>query len=159
MHDIYQIPRKAKHFQCRSLTWVTVFGSRTSIDKEKVVAVVETDAANRNAPFSRQMKSPKIAQELQVPWKLRSKRDVWNTISSSCSLVAVTCPNAVMAGLLDSKFENITYTEVIQDARPDRRQQDDRGLNYLVRFVPRICGENERTKADEAAHEKRRETR
>ena len=66
MHDIYQIPRKPN----RTPVPIVNVGDRIGtpyieIDKEKVVAVVETDAADRNAPFSETNEiSEKIAPNL-----------------------------------------------------------------------------------------------
>ena len=91
------------------------------IDTSKVVAVIETDAADRNAPFKPLDETSKqiaghfldfLESEVAAG---RLKYDQY-VMQSGVGNV----PNAVMAGLLDSKFENIqAYTEVIQDGMID----------------------------------------
>ena len=122
MHDIYQIPRKPNRTPVPIVNVGDRIGSPyIEIDKEKVVAVVETDAADRNAPFSEPDEiSEKIAQNFLKFREAGVEAGGLEFDQSFCRFGAGTVPNAVMAGLLDSKFENITaYTEVIQDGMLD----------------------------------------
>lgn len=91
------------------------------IDTSKVVAVVETDAPDRNAPFkplddtSKQIAGHFLDFLESEVAAGRLKYDQY-VMQSGVGNV----PNAVMAGLLDSKFENVqAYTEVIQDGMID----------------------------------------
>lgn len=87
------------------------------IDLDKVVAVVETNAPDRNAPFKPlDETSKKIAGYFLdlLESEVRAGRLSYDKFIMQSGVGNV--PNAVMAGLLDSKFENIkSYTEVIQD--------------------------------------------
>ena len=91
------------------------------IDLDKVVAVVETDLPDRNAPFkpiddvSRQI----AGHFLDVlEGEVKAGRLAYDGYIMQSGVGNV--PNAVMAGLLDSKFTNIqAYTEVIQDGMVD----------------------------------------
>ncbi|SJN25619.1 acetyl-CoA hydrolase/transferase family protein [Luteococcus japonicus] len=91
------------------------------IDASKVVAVVETDAPDRNAPFkpiddiSRQIAGNFLDF---LEGEVRAGRLTYDGYIMQSGVGNV--PNAVMARLLDSKFENIqAYTEVIQDGMVD----------------------------------------
>lgn len=91
------------------------------IDVSKVVAVVETDLPDRNAPFkpidhvSKQI-AGHFLDFLEDEVRFGRLRYDGYVMQSGVGNV----PNAVMAGLLDSKFENIqAYTEVIQDGMVD----------------------------------------
>ncbi|RRD46016.1 acetyl-CoA hydrolase/transferase family protein [Tessaracoccus sp. OH4464_COT-324] len=87
------------------------------IDLNKVVAVVETDHEDRNAPFKPLDETSKqIAGHFLdfLEGEVRAGRLRYDNYVMQSGVGNV--PNAVMAGLLDSKFENIqAYTEVIQD--------------------------------------------
>ena len=91
------------------------------IDPEKVVAVVKTDAPDRNAPF----KAPdEISEQIAGNFldflenEVKAGRLAYDGYVMQSGVGNV--PNAVMAGLMDSKFENIqAYTEVIQDGMVD----------------------------------------
>ncbi|MHA2789767.1 succinate CoA transferase [Corynebacterium sp. S7] len=91
------------------------------IDPSKVVAVVKTDAADRNAPF----KSPDDVSKAIAGNFLQFLEDEVQAGRLSYDRYIMqsgvgNVPNAVMAGLLNSKFENIqAYTEVIQDGMVD----------------------------------------
>lgn len=91
------------------------------VDKEKVVAVVKTNATDRNAPFKPADEvSEKIAGHFLdlLEGEVRAGRLTYDGYIMQSGVGNV--PNAVMAGLLDSKFENIqAYTEVIQDGMLD----------------------------------------
>ena len=91
------------------------------IDTSKVVAVVETDAPDRNAPFKPlDDTSKQIAGHFLdfLEGEVAAGRLKYDQYVMQSGVGNV--PNAVMAGLLDSKFENIqAYTEVIQDGMID----------------------------------------
>ncbi|APT85383.1 acetyl-CoA hydrolase/transferase family protein [Corynebacterium aquilae] len=91
------------------------------IDLDKVVAVVETDAPDRNAPFKPiDDQSKQIAGHFLdfLEGEVRAGRLTYDGYIMQSGVGNV--PNAVMSGLLDSKFENIkAYTEVIQDGMVD----------------------------------------
>lgn len=91
------------------------------IDQSKVVAVVETDAPDRNAPFkpiddiSRQIAGHFLDF---LEGEVIAGRLTYDGYVMQSGVGNV--PNAVMAGLLDSKFEKVqAYTEVIQDGMVD----------------------------------------
>ncbi|EEI25955.1 MULTISPECIES: acetyl-CoA hydrolase/transferase family protein [Corynebacterium] len=91
------------------------------IDIDKVVAVVETNHEDRNAPFKPlDETSKKIAGYFLdlLESEVKAGRLSYDKFIMQSGVGNV--PNAVMAGLLDSKFENIkSYTEVIQDGMID----------------------------------------
>src|SRR5699024_1550394 len=90
-------------------------------DVDKVVAVIETDAPDRNAPFKPiDDVSKAIAGNFLdfLEGEVAGGRLTYDGYVMQSGVGNV--PNAVMAGLLDSKFENIqAYTEVIQDGMID----------------------------------------
>ncbi|MEJ4099005.1 acetyl-CoA hydrolase/transferase family protein [Corynebacterium mastitidis] len=122
MHDIYRIPRLPH----RTPIPITSAGDRIGtttidIDPAKVVAVVETDAPDRNAPFK---PADEISKQIAgnfldfLEGEVAAGRLAYDQYVMQSGVGNV--PNAVMAGLLDSKFENIqAYTEVIQDGMVD----------------------------------------
>ncbi|WP_313096944.1 acetyl-CoA hydrolase/transferase family protein [Corynebacterium variabile] len=122
MHDIYRIPLPG-HRQPIPITEVgdRIGSPYIDIDVSKVVAVVETDSPDRNAPFKpADETSKKIAGYFLdfLEGEVRAGRLSYDRYIMQSGVGNV--PNAVMAGLLDSKFENITaYTEVIQDGMLD----------------------------------------
>ena len=91
------------------------------IDTDKVVAVVKTDSPDRNAPFKEADDvSKKIAANFLdfLENEVKAGRLAYDQYIMQSGVGNV--PNAVMAGLLDSKFHNIrAYTEVIQDGMVD----------------------------------------
>ena len=91
------------------------------IDTDKVVAVIETDSPDRNSPFKPiDDVSPRIAGNFLdfLEGEVAGGRLAYDGYVMQSGVGNV--PNAVMAGLLDSKFENIqAYTEVIQDGMVD----------------------------------------
>lgn len=122
MADIYRINKLPN----RQPIPITEAGQRigsTSIDIDlsKVVAVVETDAPDRNAPFSPvDETSLAIAGHFLdfLEGEVAGGRLTYDGYVMQSGVGNV--PNAVMAGLLDSKFHNIkAYTEVIQDGMVD----------------------------------------
>ncbi|MGP5497257.1 succinate CoA transferase [Corynebacterium flavescens] len=118
MHDIYRI-EKLPHRLPIPITQVDDRIGTTFIElpKEKVVAIVETNAPDRNAPFKEPDEvSEKIAANFLsfLDGEVQAGRLAYDRFIMQSGVGNV--PNAVMAGLLESKFENIqAYTEVIQD--------------------------------------------
>lgn len=122
MHDIWTVPALPN----RVAIPINNPGDRIGktyieIDPEKVVAVIETNAADRNAPFKPVDEvSQKIAGNFLdfLEGEVAAGRLSYDGYVMQSGVGNV--PNAVMAGLLDSKFENIqAYTEVIQDGMVD----------------------------------------
>ncbi|WP_459612640.1 acetyl-CoA hydrolase/transferase family protein [Corynebacterium urogenitale] len=122
MHDIYRIQQLPN----RTPVPINQPGDRIGknyidIDLNKVVAVVETNAADRNAPFKAPDEtSRQIAGHFLdfLEGEVAAGRLAYDKYIMQSGVGNV--PNAVMAGLLDSKFENIqAYTEVIQDGMLD----------------------------------------
>ena len=122
MHDIYRI-EKLPNRQPIPITKVSDRIGETYIEvpKDKVVAVVKTNAPDRNAPFKAPDEtSEKIAANFIdfLEGEVAAGRLAYDQFIMQSGVGNV--PNAVMAGLLDSKFENIqAYTEVIQDGMLD----------------------------------------
>lgn len=122
MHDIYRI-EKLPNRQPIPITKVSDRVGETYIEvpKDKVVAVVKTNAPDRNAPFKAPDEtSEKIAANFIdfLEGEVAAGRLAYDQFIMQSGVGNV--PNAVMAGLLDSKFENIqAYTEVIQDGMLD----------------------------------------
>ncbi|HIW96811.1 MAG TPA: propionyl-CoA--succinate CoA transferase, partial [Candidatus Corynebacterium gallistercoris] len=122
MHDIYKI----QPLPNRTPIPINRPGDRIGttyipVDQNKVVAVVKTNAADRNAPFKPvDDTSKKIAGHFLdlLEGEVKAGRLKYDEYIMQSGVGNV--PNAVMAGLLDSKFENIqAYTEVIQDGMLD----------------------------------------
>ncbi|UGB39667.1 acetyl-CoA hydrolase/transferase family protein [Frateuria soli] len=90
-------------------------------DPDKVVAVVETDAPDRNLPF----KAPDAAARAIAGHLLEFLRHEVKVGRLPAALLPIqsgvgNIPNAVLGGLLDSPFERMNaYTEVIQDGMLD----------------------------------------
>ncbi|QJU58951.1 acetyl-CoA hydrolase/transferase family protein [Sphingomonas sp. AP4-R1] len=90
-------------------------------DPDKILAIVETDAPDRNAPFSPPDASAKaiaghllefLAHEVKVGRMPASLLPLQSGVGNIA--------NAVLAGLVDGPFEKLTsYTEVIQDGMLD----------------------------------------
>lgn len=91
------------------------------IDVSKVVAVVETDAPDRNSPFKPIDETSKMIAGHFLDFlegEVATGRLRYDGYIMQSGVGNV--PNAVMAGLLDSKFVNIqAYTEVVQDGMLD----------------------------------------
>lgn len=122
MADIYTVP----HLPNRTPIPINNVGDRIGtpyieIDTTKVVAVVETDAPDRNSPFKPiDDTSKQIAGHFLdfLEGEVTAGRLKYDQYVMQSGVGNV--PNAVMAGLLDSKFENIqAYTEVVQDGMLD----------------------------------------
>lgn len=90
-------------------------------DPDKIVAIVETDAPDRNLPFS----APGDVAEAIAGHLLEFFRHEVSRGRLPSSLLPLqsgvgNVTNAVLAGLVDSPFEQMTsYTEVIQDGMLD----------------------------------------
>ncbi|MBT9385590.1 succinate CoA transferase [Pseudooceanicola sp. CBS1P-1] len=91
------------------------------IDPDKVIAVVETDAPDRNAPFS---PPDAVAEAIAgnildfLEWEARRAGLPKSLLPIQSGVGNV--PNAVMAGLIKAPFEQMTaFTEVIQDGMLD----------------------------------------
>ena len=122
MADIYTVPPLPN----REPIPISDVGDRVGttyieIDPSKVVAIVETDAPDRNSPFSPIDDTSKaIAGHFLdfLEGEVAAGRLTYDGYVMQSGVGNV--PNAVMAGLIDSKFENITaYTEVVQDGMLD----------------------------------------
>ncbi|MCL8027110.1 acetyl-CoA hydrolase/transferase family protein [Nocardioides bruguierae] len=91
------------------------------VDPDKVVAVVETDAPDRNSPLSVPGDDDRAMAEHLVDFlrhEVRAGRMPATLLPLQSGVGNVA--NAVMAGLADSEFENLTsFTEVIQDGLLD----------------------------------------
>lgn len=122
MADIWRVP----HLPNRTPIPINNTGDRIGttyiqIDTNKVVAVVETNAPDRNAPFKEPDEvSKQIAGNFLdfLEGEVSAGRLTYDGYIMQSGVGNV--PNAVMSGLLDSKFENIkAYTEVVQDGMLD----------------------------------------
>ena len=123
MHDILSM--NPKHGERKPIPLLTADGRVGSpymnIDVKKVIAVVETNTPDRNAPF----KAPeevhkKIAQHILdfLDGEVKAGR-LPNSLTPLQSGVG-NIANAVLVGLNSGHFENMTsYTEVIQDGMLD----------------------------------------
>ncbi|MCT1695625.1 acetyl-CoA hydrolase/transferase family protein [Corynebacterium sanguinis] len=122
MHDIWLVPPLPNRIPVP----ITNAGDRIGtsyieVDPSKIVAIVETDAADRNAPF----KAPdEVSEQIAghfldfLEHEVKAGRLAYDRYVMQSGVGNV--PNAVMAGLMESKFENIqAYTEVIQDGMVD----------------------------------------
>ncbi|MEX3504521.1 acetyl-CoA hydrolase/transferase family protein [Corynebacterium sp. LK2510] len=122
MHDIWLVPPLPNRIPIP----ITKCGDRIGttyieIDPSKVVAVVKTNNPDRNAPF----KAPDdVSKQIAGHFldflenEVKAGRLAYDGYIMQSGVGNV--PNAVMAGLMDSKFENIqAYTEVIQDGMVD----------------------------------------
>ena len=123
MHDVYHgvaLPPNRKPIP------ITHPGDRIGdaymhVDPEKVIAVVETDAEDRNTPFKPlDDESRMIAGHLLdfLANEVKQGRLPKNLLPLQSGVGNIA--NAVLAGLLEGPFENLTsYTEVIQDGMVD----------------------------------------
>ncbi|MDR1441283.1 MAG: acetyl-CoA hydrolase/transferase family protein [Bifidobacteriaceae bacterium] len=123
MHDVYYQPALPPH---RVPIPIVAAGDRIGqktlkVDPAKVVAVVETDAADRNSPFKPlDDESKLIAGHLLefLSHEVKIGRLPKNLLPLQSGVGNIA--NAVLAGLLDGPFDAITsYTEVIQDGMVD----------------------------------------
>ncbi|MDO4911633.1 MAG: acetyl-CoA hydrolase/transferase family protein [Corynebacterium sp.] len=122
MHDIWALPELPNRIPVPILKAEDRIGTPfMQVDWDKVVAVVHTDNPDRNAPFKPiDDGSRKIAGHFLdfLEGEVAAGRLTYDGYVMQSGVGNV--PNAVMNGLLDSKFENIkAYTEVIQDGMVD----------------------------------------
>ncbi|HVP68924.1 MAG TPA: acetyl-CoA hydrolase/transferase family protein [Anaeromyxobacteraceae bacterium] len=123
MHDVFSM--NPKHGERKPIPLLTSDGRVGSpyqvIDPSKVVAVVETNNADRNAPFKAPEEIHKrIAQHILdfLDGEVKAGR-LPNNLTPLQSGVG-NIANAVLVGLNEGHFENMTsYTEVIQDGMLD----------------------------------------
>ncbi|MDR0529814.1 MAG: acetyl-CoA hydrolase/transferase family protein [Zoogloeaceae bacterium] len=122
MHDIYAVgvpPRRAPITIVSSADRVGLPYLR--VDPEKVVAVVETNALDRDTKFSEpDENSRRIAGHILdfLRHEVKKGRIPANLLPLQSGVGNVA--NAVMAGLNDGPYENLTaYTEVLQDGMLD----------------------------------------
>ncbi|WP_435771967.1 succinate CoA transferase [Nocardioides sp. SYSU DS0651] len=91
------------------------------VDPAKVVAVVETDAPDRNSPLDEPDDASRAMAELLVDFlrhEVRAGRMPPELLPLQSGVGST--PNAVMEGLLDAEFDGLTsFTEVIQDGLLD----------------------------------------
>ena len=90
-------------------------------DPDKIVAIVETDAPDRNAPFTPPDESARrIAGHLLEFFRHEVARGRLPASLLPIQSGVGNIANAVLAGLIDGPFDNMTaYTEVIQDGMVD----------------------------------------
>ncbi len=122
-HDVYHGTRLPPHRAPIQLTSTMqrIGDPYLRVDPAKVVAVVETDAPDRNSPLKPLDDDSRVMAELLVDFfrhEVRVGRMPTNLLPLQSGVGNVA--NAVMAGLVDSEFEGLTsYTEVIQDGLLD----------------------------------------
>jgi succinyl-CoA:acetate CoA-transferase len=123
MHDIKDLPALPPHRRPILITHPAdrIGFTTMRINPEKVVAVVETEAPDRNTPFkplddeSRQI-AGHLLEFLAHEVKLGRIPKSLLPLQSGVGNIA----NAVLAGLLEGPFEHLTsFTEVIQDGMVD----------------------------------------
>lgn len=122
MHDIYSIAAPPHTQPIPLLKADDRIGSPyMTVDPAKVVAVIETDIPDRNAPFSAPDEvALKIAANILdfLSHEVKMGRLPKNLLPLQSGVGNIA--NAVLTGLLDSPFENlVSYTEVIQDGMID----------------------------------------
>lgn len=124
MHDVYYpigvLPPN------RGALPITSTGDRIGdkvlkVDAEKVVAVIETNAADRNTPFKPLDDDSRAIAGYLLDFltnEVKHGRLPENLLPLQSGVGNIA--NAVLAGLLEGPFENLTsYTEVIQDGMVD----------------------------------------
>ena len=122
-HDVYYGTRLPPHRAPIQLTapMQRIGDPYLRVDPAKVVAVVETDAPDRNTPLKPIDDDSRAMADLLVDFlrhEVRAGRMPASLLPLQSGVGNVA--NAVMAGLLDAEFENMTaYTEVIQDGLLD----------------------------------------
>ena len=123
MHDVYYGTALPPH---RLPIPITAPGDRIGqltlkVDPAKVVAVVETDDPDRNTPFKPLDDDSKAIAANLIDFltnEVKQGRLPKNLLPLQSGVGNIA--NAVLAGLLESNFENLTsYTEVIQDGMVD----------------------------------------
>ena len=91
------------------------------VDPDRIAAIVETDSPDRNLPFAAPDASARAIADHLIEFlqhEVRLGRVPANLLPLQSGVGNIA--NAVMAGLNDSPFENLTaYTEVLQDGMLD----------------------------------------
>ncbi len=118
IHDIYRVARFPNTQPIPIVRPDDIVGERfMTVDPKKVVAVVETEIPDRNLPFTAPDEaSKKIASNIIdfLTHEVKKGRLPENLLPLQSGVGNIA--NAVLHGLGDSPFENLTsYTEVIQD--------------------------------------------
>lgn len=123
MHDIYYGTALPPHRVPIPLTAPSdrIGQPHFKLDHSKVVAIVETEVPDRNAPFAKPDATAKaIAGHLLEFLKHEVKRGRMPASLLPLQSGVGNVTNAVLSGLLDSPFQNMTaFTEVIQDGMLD----------------------------------------
>ncbi len=123
MHDVYEhnaLPPNRIPYPLVS-AGDRIGGTTIKVDPAKIVAVVETDSEDRNTPFKplddeSRLIAGHLLEFLQHEVKMGRLPKNLLPLQSGVGNIA----NAVLAGLLEGPFENLTsYTEVIQDGMVD----------------------------------------
>ncbi len=123
MHDIYYGTALPPHRQPIPLLYADqrIGQSTFRCDPDKVIAVVETDAPDRNAPFTPpDNKARAIAGHLLdfLGHEVKAGRLPPSLLPLQSGVGNIA--NAVLTGLIDAPFENmVAFTEVIQDGMLD----------------------------------------
>ena len=123
MHDIYQDIGTPPHRKAIPLVgpFDRIGTPYLECDLDKVVAIVLTDAFDRNSKFAEpDDTSKRIAAQIIdfLDHEVKAGRLPKNLLPLQSGVGNVA--NAVLAGLLDAPFENLTgYTEVLQDGMLD----------------------------------------
>lgn len=118
-HDVYYGARLPPHRAPIQLTspLQRIGDPYLRVDPDRVVAVVETDAPDRNTPFPPTDEDCRVMADLLVDFlrhEVRAERIPEHLLPLQSGVGNVA--NAVMEGLLHSEFEEMTaYTETIQD--------------------------------------------
>lgn len=120
MHDIYypigELPPNRIPIPITS-TGDRIGGTTFRVDPSKVIAVIETNSADRNTPFKALDEDSKAIAGYFIDFLIHERKmgrlpENLLPLQSGVGNIA----NAVLAGLLEAPFENLTsYTEVIQD--------------------------------------------
>lgn len=122
MHDVYSMKTPGHNVPLPILTPGDRIGSKYfDIDWDRVVAVVETDSADRNTPFKPlDQESKTIAEHLLdfLGNEVKQGRMPKDLLPMQSGVGNIA--NAVLVGLNEGPFERLTsYTEVIQDGMVD----------------------------------------
>ena len=122
MHDLYSMRLPTHNVPIPILNAGDRIGETVyHIDSDKVVAVIETDSADRNTPFKAlDEESKSIASHFLdfLGGEVKAGRIPKNLLPLQSGVGNIA--NAVLAGLLDGPFDHlVSYTEVIQDGMVD----------------------------------------
>ena len=119
MHDIYYGTRLPPHRQPIMLTAPhdRIGEPYLHCDPEKIIAIVQTDAHDRNSPFSPPDENSRLIAQHMIDFfqhEVKAGRLPANLLPLQSGVGNIA--NAVLAGLNESPFNNMTaYTEVLQD--------------------------------------------